>query len=194
MVDPTLLRHVARRVRAGSIDDVTAPAPVLQLRRATVADADAFVDYLTRNAASHAPFVPLRPDGHDHADAVRERLGSDERIQYVATLADRIVGQSALSNVSRAPVFLSCTIGYDVDAELQGRGIATRLVGHVVREALVTHRLHRVEAGTLVDNVASQRVLEKLGFTRIGISPRHVRIAGRWQDHVLYAITVEDLA
>jgi len=36
-------------------------------------------------------------------------------------------------------------------------------------------------------------VLEKAGFTRIGIAPRLVKIAGSWQDHVLFAITVEDL-
>ncbi len=173
---------------------MNATAPVLQLRRATTADVDAFVDYLARNHEHLAPYVPLRPDGFDEPDAVRDRLESSERIQYVALLEERIVGQAALSNVSRAPVFLSCTIGYDVDGELQGRGIATRLVDHAVREAFDVHRLHRVEAGTLVDNVPSQRVLEKLGFTRIGISPRHVRIAGTWQDHALYSITSEDLA
>ena len=107
---------------------------------------------------------------------------------------ERLVGQCAISNVIRAPVFLSCTIGYDVDEHEQGRGIATRLVRHVAHDALTTHRLHRVEAGTLVSNLGSQRVLEKCGFTRIGIAPRHVRIAGRWQDHVLYVLTAEDLS
>lgn len=52
--------------------------------------------------------------------------------------------------------------------------------GHVVGQAML-------------DNIASQRVLEKCGFHRIGISPRHVKIAGRWQDHALFAITAEDL-
>ena len=57
---------------------------------------------------------------------------------------------------------------------------------------LTTHGLHRVEAGTLVHNRASQRVLEHCGFTRIGVAPRHVQIAGEWQDHVLYVRTAED--
>jgi ribosomal-protein-alanine N-acetyltransferase len=43
-----------------------------------------------------------------------------------------------------------------------------------------------------VDNVASQRVLEKNRFTRIGLAPRYLRIAGSWRDHVLLQRTVED--
>jgi [ribosomal protein S5]-alanine N-acetyltransferase len=52
--------------------------------------------------------------------------------------------------------------------------------------------LHRVEAGTLVDNVGSQRVLEKNRFTRIGLAPRYLHIGGAWRDHLLYQRTVED--
>ncbi|GAA0325518.1 GNAT family N-acetyltransferase [Kineococcus aurantiacus] len=31
--------------------------------------------------------------------------------------------------------------------------------------------LHRVQAETLVDNVRSQRVLKRVGFTRYGLAP-----------------------
>jgi len=46
--------------------------------------------------------------------------------------------------------------------------------------------LHRLEAGTLVHNTASQRVLEKNGFVQYGSAPGYLRIAGRWQDHLLF--------
>ena len=46
--------------------------------------------------------------------------------------------------------------------------------------------LHRLEAGTLVDNYASRRVLAKNGFSEIGLAPRYLQIAGRWQDHIFY--------
>ena len=46
--------------------------------------------------------------------------------------------------------------------------------------------LHRLEAGTLVDNFASQRVLEKNGFERIGLARNYLLIAGEWRDHVLF--------
>ena len=45
--------------------------------------------------------------------------------------------------------------------------------------------------GTLVDNLASQRVLEKNGFDRIGLARRYLRIAGDWCDHVLFQRVAE---
>jgi ribosomal-protein-alanine N-acetyltransferase len=46
--------------------------------------------------------------------------------------------------------------------------------------------LHRVEAATLVDNLPSQAVLRRNGFTLIGLAPRYLRIAGTWRDHLLF--------
>ena len=46
--------------------------------------------------------------------------------------------------------------------------------------------LHRLEAGTLVDNLGSQRVLEKNDFERIGLAPGYLKIAGAWRDHILF--------
>jgi ribosomal-protein-alanine N-acetyltransferase len=43
-----------------------------------------------------------------------------------------------------------------------------------------------VEASTLRQNVRSQRVLERNGFVRFGLAPQYLKIAGRWQDHVLW--------
>lgn len=48
--------------------------------------------------------------------------------------------------------------------------------------------LHRIQAGTLVDNLRSQRVLERNGFVRFGLAPRYLHIGGTWQDHVLYQV------
>lgn len=71
-------------------------------------------------------------------------------------------------------------------AEAGGRGLATGAVAALVRQAFERLDLHRVEAGTLLHNVRSQRVLENNGFTRFGVAPAYLNIAGRWQDHALY--------
>lgn len=55
-----------------------------------------------------------------------------------------------------------------------------------MRVAFCELRLHRIEAGTLLQNLASQRVLERNGFVRFGIAPGYLNIAGRWQDHAMY--------
>lgn len=64
--------------------------------------------------------------------------------------------------------------------------MATRAIAQAVDIAFGELNLHRLEAGTLLHNVASQRALERNSFERYGMAPQLVRIAGRWQDHVLF--------
>ncbi len=165
----------------------------LDLRRAGIEDAPAMREYALRNTNFFAPWEPLRTPVSIALETIEERIGDESRIQFLAIHDGTIVGQAALSNIARAPVYLNSTIGYSVDQHHQGVGIASALVAHAVREAFTLEGLHRVEAGTLLHNAGSQRVLEKCGFTRIGLSPKLVKIAGTWQDHMLFAITREDL-
>lgn len=67
-----------------------------------------------------------------------------------------------------------------------GQGIATAAVCAVMRVAFEDVGLHRIQAGTLVHNVGSRRVLEKAGFEAIGLARDYLRIDGAWRDHVLY--------
>ncbi len=48
--------------------------------------------------------------------------------------------------------------------------------------------LRRIEASTLLHNIASQRVLLNNGFHHIGMAPRYLQVAGEWQDHNLYQV------
>jgi RimJ/RimL family protein N-acetyltransferase len=57
-------------------------------------------------------------------------------------------------------------IGYGIAESREGRGLATAAVRQLVEKARIAGGAHRIEATTALDNVASQRVLEKAGFTR----------------------------
>ena len=48
--------------------------------------------------------------------------------------------------------------------------------------------LHRFDAGVMLGNTASMRVLEKAGFHREGIEQKGVKINGRWEDHQIFAV------
>jgi ribosomal-protein-alanine N-acetyltransferase len=41
-------------------------------------------------------------------------------------------------------------------------------------------------------NTASIRVLEKAGFREEGLALRYLKIAGVWEDHTLFAVTLEE--
>ena len=53
--------------------------------------------------------------------------------------------------------------------------------------------MHRLEASIRPENVASRRVVEKLGFRDEGIRVRQLHINGTWRDHTSYAITAEEV-
>lgn len=135
-----------------------------------------------------SPFEPVRPDSFFATEGQRDRIAqraADGIHQFAILDGDAIAGTLNLSNI-RGDGFQSGTIGYWVDRKHNGRGLATSAVAGVIAYAFGELGLHRLEAATLVDNVASQRVLEKNGFERIGLARRYLRINGEWRDHVVF--------
>lgn len=153
-------------------------------------DAEQLARLLSANRAFLAPYSPERPDEFLTVDAQRQRLVATEHLFGILD-EQTLAGTIALSNVVRDD-FQSASFGYWIDSERNGRGLATRGVGAMVELAFGELGLHRLEAATLVDNIASIRVLEKNRFARIGIAPRYLRLAGKWRDHMLFQRTVED--
>jgi ribosomal-protein-alanine N-acetyltransferase len=139
-----------------------------------------------------APFEPTRDEAFFTADGqtarITDLLAEHEQgraFPYVIELGGRLAGRVTVTNVVLGP-FRSGSLGYWVAADQAGRGVATRAVGTVVDDCFTAHGLHRLEAATLVDNLASQTVLRRTGFALIGSAPRYLCIAGRWRDHVLF--------
>ncbi|WP_369685160.1 GNAT family N-acetyltransferase [Corynebacterium glyciniphilum] len=100
-------------------------------------------------------------------------------------------GQLTLGNVQHG-VVCSCWIGYWVYSGFSGRGVASSAVALGVDHAMAQVGMHRVEATVLESNVASRRVLEKVGFREEGLLQRNLHINGQWRDHVLVGLTVEE--
>ena len=106
-------------------------------------------------------------------------------------LVEEIIGRATLAPINRGAL-QSATLGYWLNEDDVGRGHATAAVAELCRIAFEELGLHRVEAGTLPSNARSQAVLARNGFTRFGLAPRYLMIAGRWQDHVLFQRLADD--
>lgn len=171
----------------------------VRLRPATALDASALTAAYVDNRDHLAPWEPRRPDEfftvEGQSRRLAERLGEHEAGRLVPWLLvagdGRVVGTITLSGVVRGP-FRSASLGYWTAGDQQGRGLATAAVAAVCRLAADELGLHRIEASTLVDNVRSQRVLEKCGFEPIGLAPRYLHIDGRWRDHRLFQRILHD--
>ncbi len=79
-----------------------------------------------------------------------------------------------------------CEVGYLLARAQWGRGLAHEAVGALVAYGFATLGLHRIEADIDPANVASARVLERLGFEREGLLRERWLVAGRWSDSVIY--------
>ena len=79
-------------------------------------------------------------------------------------------------------------LGYWVRTSATRRGVATRAVRELAGFAFRETDLVRLEIVVAIDNRASLRVAEKSGAIREGTANQRVRLHGRSQDAVVFAI------
>jgi GrpB-like predicted nucleotidyltransferase (UPF0157 family)/L-amino acid N-acyltransferase YncA len=174
------------------VEEIVARALAPVIRPIAVADAPALAALYAANRDYLRPFEPRRTDRFftvaeqtERARAEIANVQAGRRYAHVILDGSDVAGIIAIDNIIRGAGQMA-TLGYWVDQARAGRGLGTAAVAATVETAFGQLGLHRVQAGTLLDNRASQRVLEKNGFDRIGMAPRYLNIADRWQDHVLF--------
>jgi [ribosomal protein S5]-alanine N-acetyltransferase len=184
---------------------VTAPAheprsPEVELRGLEPADARTLALLYRAEREFLAPFEPDRPARFFTIAGQRELLRrdmiaaeEDRRYGFAIVADDETVGVLHLNNVKRG-ASESGSLGYFVARRHNGRGIASAAVALVCEWAFGMLGLQRLEAATLVDNWASQRVLSRNGFRPVGLVPEYLWIGGGWRDHVLFSRRSEDPA
>ncbi len=87
----------------------------------------------------------------------------------------------------------SAQVGYWVDQRVAGRGVVPTAVAMVIDHLFEAAGLHRVEIAVRPENTASLRVVEKLALRQEGAAPRYLHIDGDWRDHLLFALTAEEV-
>jgi len=73
-----------------------------------------------------------------------------------------------------------------------GKGYGTDVMRIRTKFAFEILNLHRLQSESRIDNIASQRALEKAGYRREGTARKKLYYGGRWYDTILYAILDED--
>lgn len=164
-------------------------------RPITLDDAPVLAELVRANREFLAPWEPVRGEEYFTESGQRVSIGASlaehdrgRGLPWVMLDSDgTVVGRVNLSNIVRGAA-QSASLGYWLAQAAGGRGIATAAVRDIVRVAFGELGLHRIQADTLVYNEASQHVLERNGFVRIGLAPRYLKIAGRWQDCILHQL------
>jgi ribosomal-protein-alanine N-acetyltransferase len=181
---------------------VDAAGERVRLRAPRVADNTRLMALRARSGAFLAPWSPLpAPDAND-VDAQREALvrqrkewATDKAYRFVMAErgTDAAIGRVSLAEVVRG-VFQNAYLGYWIDQEYARRGLMTEGVRLALDLAFGELGLHRVQAAIIPRNKASLGVARKVALRREGTAERYLFIAGRWEDHAIFAMTKEEWA
>ncbi|MEV2356285.1 GNAT family protein, partial [Paenibacillus larvae] len=160
----------------------------------------AYHQFRNENRPFFTPFEGLKDDASftlaSHQAAVQqsvEEADLDKAYGFGIFLraSGTLIGTIRLSMISRG-VFQNAYLGYSMAEKYNGHGFMTEAVNLCLNVAFGALKLHRVQANVMPRNLASQRVLEKNGFTREGYSRNYLKINGKWEDHINFAILAED--
>ncbi|HEX7355765.1 MAG TPA: GNAT family N-acetyltransferase [Mycobacteriales bacterium] len=163
----------------------------LRLRPVSTADADAL--FRLHSSASVLRYWDAPP--------WKERARADRFIAASAQMADEGSGARWALECASDGAFLgwcsltrwnrdyrSAALGYCLNEAAWGRGYATEGARAVLHWAFETLNLHRVQAETDTRNLASARVLEKLGFVREGTRREDCIVDGDVSDSWVYGL------
>jgi ribosomal-protein-alanine N-acetyltransferase len=123
---------------------------------------------------------------------LRRRARAGQAMPFVLTWDDVMVGMLTVNGITWGSARWA-SLGYWVAKSHAGRSITPTAVALVTDHLLLTVGLHRVEIAIRPENAASLRVVEKLGFTEIGLARRFLHIAGEWRDHRVFQLLSEDV-
>lgn len=109
----------------------------------------------------------------------------------IVTSANAIVGVINVSEIVRGH-FQSAYLGYYAFEPCAGQGLMREGLQLVIAHCSGKMRLHRLEANIQPENLRSIELVRGLGFRCEGLSPRYLKVGGRWRDHQRWALLAED--
>jgi len=101
----------------------------------------------------------------------------------------KILGTISFSHIN--PGTHNCHVGYKIDREYRGLGLATAMLKTMLPHVAVENGMHRIEAYVNPENEISLKLMNKLGFLPEGTAHAYAKINGRWADHLRFAYITE---
>jgi RimJ/RimL family protein N-acetyltransferase len=167
--------------------------PRLLLRPYAPGDVDALHEY--HRLPEVVRYMETRPRSRAEVQAIvaaraitRALTDEGQELCLVAELAGsgKVVGNCVLFWRSR--VHQRGEIGYMFSPAYHGQGLASEVAGTLLRLGFEGLGLHRIVARCDARNVASARVMERIGMRREAHLVQSEFLKGEWRDELIYAI------
>ncbi|WP_140938985.1 GNAT family N-acetyltransferase [Sphingobacterium lumbrici] len=168
----------------------------IHLARSSVSHAEALFEAVDRNRAHLSGFLPWVHSMKDIDDLssylakCNTLIEEGTEISYEIIVSNQIVGRIGLHHIDRYNQHAS--IGYWLTEQAQGRGIIIRACRRLISYAFDTLHLNRIEILAAKENIKSQAVPQKLGFTQEGVLRQVEKVNDKLHDLVVYAVLKED--
>lgn len=152
-----------------------------------------YLAFLKRNENFHKPWVhhSIDPKYYGHY-LKRIKRGVAQGCFIFDLKTDALVGVININNIQLGAMSMA-SLGYYGDESYAGRGYMTEGMGLVLRYAVENIGLHRIEANIQPKNIASKKLVRRLGFKKEGFSPKYMEIGGKWCDHERWTILDEEV-
>ncbi|WP_296628585.1 GNAT family N-acetyltransferase [uncultured Negativibacillus sp.] len=168
----------------------------LTLRRYTEDDEATMFDHISQLHQT-SPFSGWQPvysreeAQQGFANHILAQYERPDFYRWCICMGEQFVGNITLTMLSDTS--LLAELGYTINADWRGKGIATEAARAVIDFAFGTVCLNRIEATCAVENVASGAVLRKCGMSHEGrMRQKYRSLRDRFEDCDLYAILKDD--
>ena len=120
-------------------------------------------------------------------ELLREQENHDVYMHLIRDTQGVMVGRINLSVLGKDRK--TAELGYRIGENVTNLGYASEAVKLVLEKAFTTYGFNRIIAGTATDNLASQRVLLKNGFTFSRVIENDLQIHNEWVHTAVFEIT-----
>jgi len=129
----------------------------------------------------------------DNEQKAREYLSKEEKDSFDIGifLGDELVGTIEVCHMSWFDNE-GAEICYTVKESHRNKGVATEACKGIINYLFSSMKMHKIYADTIEDNIASQRILEKLGFKLEGTIRDRRKKNGTWLDELQYGLLEDE--
>lgn len=128
----------------------------------------------------------------DLNEAIIEAKKGKDRLKYYFAIFDKnnsYIGEIGYSIISSNPSGdKNVHLGYFIHKKYWRKGITTEAIRALIEYAFIIGNVHKIETGCLKDNIASEKIMIKCGFTREAEKIDYMFLDGKWRDRVEYRL------
>jgi ribosomal-protein-alanine N-acetyltransferase len=139
------------------------------------------------------PSVEPPPTFRQSAKRMLAEARTGRTMPFVVEYQGVFVGQINVSDITYGSL-RGCHFGYWIDESASDKRVMTTAAALVTDHLLQTLQLHRIEIAVRPENIPSNRLAIRLGYTFEGVRPSYLHINRKWCDHNIYVMMPDTIS